>query len=155
MKIGELAQQLGISTSTVRMYEQRGLLDAGRSPGGTRHYGEEELERVRAITALTRADIAIEDLARLTRVRLEAATGNAAGRQVEAILAALEDHLSAQIAVLQATLDDVRRAQGRLPGCHGCRRRPTRDNCAGCPVADELLACSVMKVVWDQAQPES
>lgn len=155
MKIGELAQQLGISTSTVRMYEQRGLLDAGRSPRGTRHYGEEELERVRAITALTRADVAIEDIARLAQVRHETATGNAASRQVEAILAVLDDHLSAQIAVLQATLDDVRRAQEELPGCHGCRHRPTRDNCAGCPVADELLACSVMKVVWDQAQAES
>ena len=38
---------------TLRIYESRGLVRPGRTPGGTRLYSERDLERLRAIQRLT------------------------------------------------------------------------------------------------------
>ncbi len=150
MKIGEVAQRVGVSISTLRMYEERGLILAGRSPRGTRHYGEEELARFQAIVGLIHAGVPIETLAQLASIRLGNPTGDSAGHQVEAVLKEMQAGLTARIEILRTALTDLRSAQDRLAGCHGCPIRPTRENCAACPVADKLLACSVMHVVWDQ-----
>ena len=150
MKIGEVAQQVGVSISALRMYEQRGLIVAGRSPRGTRHYGEEELARFQAIVGLTHVEVPIETLAQLASIRLDNPTGDSASRQVEAVLNEVETELTTRVETLQTALADLRRAQDRLAGCHGCPSQPTRKNCSGCSVADELLACPVMRVVWDQ-----
>lgn len=155
MKIGEVAQRVGVSVSALRMYEQRGLIAARRSLRGTRHYGEEELARFQAIVGLSHAEVPIETLARLARIRPDTPTGDAASRQVETVLKDVEADLTARVATLQAALADLRRAQERLVGCHGCPRRPTRENCSACPVADELLACPVMRVVWDQGDGDA
>lgn len=151
MKIGEVAQQVGVAVSTLRMYEQRGLIVAGRSPRGTRHYGEEELARFQAIIGLIQAEVPIETLAQLASIRLSSPTGDSASQQVEAMLKDMAAQLTARIEILQSTLADLHDAQDRLTQCHGCSIQPTRENCAACPVADKLLACSVMRVVWDQA----
>jgi DNA-binding transcriptional MerR regulator len=150
VKIGAIAQRVGVSVSALRLYEQRGLVATDRSPGGTRQYGEEELERFHAIVGLTRAEVRIEDLARLAGARSANSSGDTASRQVEDILAEVEAGLTTRLERLQNALLDIQQARSRLEGCHGCSRRPTRELCAGCPVADKLLACSVMRVVWDQ-----
>jgi MerR family transcriptional regulator/heat shock protein HspR len=38
---------------TLRIYESKGLVRPGRTPGGTRLYSEQDLERLRAIQRLT------------------------------------------------------------------------------------------------------
>ena len=53
LPIGEVADRLGISTRTLRYYEQLGLVEpAGRSPGGSRRYSEHDVQRVRRIFEL-------------------------------------------------------------------------------------------------------
>lgn len=150
MKIGEVAKRVGVSVSALRMYEQRGLIEANRSPGGTRKYSDSELARFHAIVGLTRAEVPIDTLARLSHIRQENATGDTASRQVDVVLKETEIELMARIATMQSALLDLRRAQDGLVGCHGCPRQPTLKNCSGCPVAEKLLACPVMRVVWDQ-----
>lgn len=150
MKIGEVAKQVGVSISALRMYEQRGLIEANRSPGGTRKYSDSELARFQAIVGLTRAEVPIDTLARLSHIRQKNATGDAASRQVDGVLKETETELMARIATMQSALLDLRQAQDGLVGCQGCPRQPTHKNCSGCPVAEKLLACPVMRVVWDQ-----
>lgn len=150
MKIGEVAQRVGVSVSTLRLYEQRGLIEASRSEGGTRHYNEEDAERFGAITFLTRSAVSIDALARLAEIRTSNASGDAASRQVGTLLADIDAELQARIEQLQAARSDLQRAQERLVGCHDCRKKPDRQNCTGCPVAGELLECQVMRLVWDQ-----
>lgn len=150
MKIGELARRVGVSVSALRLYEQRGLIKAGRSEGGTRHYGEEDLERFRAIVSLTRVEVPIDPLARLACIRAESPSGDVASQRVEAVLAELEADMEMRLKLLQSARADIRRAKQHLTGCHGCPKCPTRQNCTGCPVAAELLACQVMRIVWDQ-----
>lgn len=63
MKIGELGDQCGVSTKTIRYYESIGLMDdPTRTPSGYRDYGPEAVERLRFIrdaqaTGLTLAEI--------------------------------------------------------------------------------------------------
>ncbi len=52
MRIGELAEQAGTSTRTLRYYEQHGLLNARRTTNGYRDYDEGDLRLVREIRSL-------------------------------------------------------------------------------------------------------
>ena len=50
MRIGELAAQSGVPTSTIRFYEKRGLLpEAKRLTSGYRHYDEDNVKRLKLI----------------------------------------------------------------------------------------------------------
>ncbi len=67
MAIGALAAAAGVSTRTVRYYEQRGLLSpAGHSVGGARRYDAESLERLQRIREL--AEILGSDLEEIERI---------------------------------------------------------------------------------------
>jgi len=47
------ADVVGMHPQTLRMYEAKGLVHPGRTPGGTRLYSENDLERLRLIQRLT------------------------------------------------------------------------------------------------------
>ncbi|UOE21942.1 MerR family transcriptional regulator [Thermobifida halotolerans] len=57
MRIGELARRTGVSERSLRYYEQRGLLEAGRTPGGHRDYPEGAVDRVIRIQELFAAGL--------------------------------------------------------------------------------------------------
>jgi MerR family transcriptional regulator/heat shock protein HspR len=51
--ISVAAELTGLHQQTLRVYEARGLVRPGRTPGGTRRYSDADLERLRKISALT------------------------------------------------------------------------------------------------------
>jgi MerR family transcriptional regulator/heat shock protein HspR len=51
--ISVAADLVGMHPQTLRIYEQKGLVRPGRTPGGTRLYSERDLERLRLIQRLT------------------------------------------------------------------------------------------------------
>ena len=51
--ISVAAELVGMHQQTLRMYEAKGLVRPGRTPGGTRLYSESDLERLRVIQRLT------------------------------------------------------------------------------------------------------
>lgn len=62
MRIGELAARTGVSTETLRAWERRyGLLRPGRTEGGHRMYGDEDVARVRAVVALVNAGARVSE----------------------------------------------------------------------------------------------
>ena len=52
--ISAVAQKYNIHPQTLRLYEREGLLKPSRTDGNTRLYGEEDLEQLETILALTR-----------------------------------------------------------------------------------------------------
>lgn len=52
LTIGEVAEQLGVSPQTLRVWEAKGLVVPGRSAGGHRLYGDEHLHRARQVVEL-------------------------------------------------------------------------------------------------------
>jgi DNA-binding transcriptional MerR regulator len=61
MRIGELAERAGVSTRTLRYYEQQGLLAARRAANGYRQYEESDLPLVVQIRSLLAAGFTLED----------------------------------------------------------------------------------------------
>jgi MerR family transcriptional regulator, heat shock protein HspR len=51
--ISVAADLVGMHPQTLRLYEQKGLVRPGRTPGNTRLYSEADLERLRLIQRLT------------------------------------------------------------------------------------------------------
>ena len=47
------AELAGLHPQTLRMYEAKGLVRPARTPGGTRVYSEDDIERLRLIQRLT------------------------------------------------------------------------------------------------------
>lgn len=57
MRIGELAEQTGVSVRSLRYYEEQEMLLAERTPGGHRTYGEDAVARVELIQLLFEAGV--------------------------------------------------------------------------------------------------
>jgi MerR family transcriptional regulator/heat shock protein HspR len=51
--ISVAAELVGMHPQTLRMYETRGLVRPARTPGGTRLYSDQDLERLRLVQRLT------------------------------------------------------------------------------------------------------
>src|SRR6059036_848198 len=51
--ISVAADLVGMHPQTLRIYESKGLVRPGRTPGGTRLYSEQDLARLRVIQQLT------------------------------------------------------------------------------------------------------
>jgi DNA-binding transcriptional MerR regulator len=66
-RIGEVATRAGVSTRTLRYYQELGLLDpAGLSPGGSRRYSAADVNRLRRILELR--DVMGFDLDRISSI---------------------------------------------------------------------------------------
>jgi DNA-binding transcriptional MerR regulator len=90
LRIGEVAERLGVSTRTLRYYEELHLLDpSGHSPGGSRRYSQADVERVLHIRELQqvfgfdldRIRHMLEAEDRLAALRAEFRQGVEAGRE--------------------------------------------------------------------------
>ena len=63
LRIGEFAQLVGKSTRTLRLYEERGLLEpTHRSPGGFRLYLHTQKERLLVIERLQRLGLSLSEI---------------------------------------------------------------------------------------------
>ncbi|WP_100640748.1 MerR family transcriptional regulator [Alteromonas facilis] len=68
MRIGELAKNVGIETSTIRYYESIGLLpEVRRTASGYRIYSEESVARIKLIKLAQTLGFKLDELAQLWR----------------------------------------------------------------------------------------
>lgn len=69
MTIGQFSGRIGLPPSTLRYYEQKGLLIVGRDGGGRRVYDEKDLEWVRFLRRLKETGMPLRDIQRYARLR--------------------------------------------------------------------------------------
>ncbi len=63
IQIGKLAKQLGITTRTIRYYEEIGLMGPSkRSSGGARSYDRDEVLRIKFILKLKELGISLKEM---------------------------------------------------------------------------------------------
>jgi len=106
-RIGEVAEQAGVSTRTLRYYQELGLLDpAGVSSGGSRRYSTRDVARLRRILELR--DVMGFDLERINTI-LHAEDRLAELR--EEVLAGVTLERHKDVVVEAVTLNDAMRAQ--------------------------------------------
>lgn len=117
LRIGEIAQRAGVTSRTLRYYEEQGLMaPTSHSPGGARRYSEDDVARLVRIRELQdvmgfnleeiRRILQAED--RLAQLRIEFRRGQPSTARAEAIVAeALEINarLREQVQRKRAALD--------------------------------------------------
>ena len=120
LTIGQAAERLGLATSALRFYEDKGLISSLRTVGGQRRYARDVLRRVSFIRAAQQVGLPLaeiqESLARLPVNR--APTQDEWQRLAEAWRPRLDEQI--------ATLVGIR---DRLAGCIGCGCQ-SLDSCA-------------------------
>jgi MerR family transcriptional regulator/heat shock protein HspR len=71
--ISVAAELAGVHPQTLRIYERRGLVHPQRTSGNTRRYSDADIERLRAIQALTDEGISLAGVKRIMAMREEIA----------------------------------------------------------------------------------
>ncbi|HEX3541508.1 MAG TPA: MerR family transcriptional regulator, partial [Acidimicrobiales bacterium] len=90
-RIGEVARELGVTTRTLRYYQELGLLNPGQSPGANRRYSEADVSRLRRILELRNVmgfdlehiRVILDSEDRLAELRAEALRGASDNRRRE------------------------------------------------------------------------
>ena len=62
LAIGEVAARSGLAPSALRYYEQQGLIDAVRTPGGARRYPRSVLRRLAVIRAARNVGLSLSEI---------------------------------------------------------------------------------------------
>jgi len=92
LRIGELADQTGLSIKTIRYYEARGLLEKPpRTEGGYRLYGPEEVARLRFIQRAKVIGLTLEEVRELVELAIRCNEGEIVPRLEEVLEAKLEE----------------------------------------------------------------
>jgi len=126
MTIGELAQAAGVRISTLRFYERRGLLrPASRSAAGYRHFGDDDVARVRFLRRAQELGFGLTELAAML-----ALSGQRTVRRRDIASAG-----SAKLAELDQRITDLRRVRRALAGLLA---EPCLDLEAPCPIIASL-----------------
>ncbi len=69
--ISVAAELAGMHPQTLRIYERKGLLEPARTPGGTRRYSQEDIERLQLIQELTSQGLNLEGVRRVLALQEE------------------------------------------------------------------------------------
>ncbi|MDJ0663374.1 MAG: helix-turn-helix transcriptional regulator [Acidimicrobiia bacterium] len=69
--ISVAAELAGVHPQTLRIYERKGLIEPFRTPGGTRRYSDEDLERLGLIQELTADGVNLEGVRRILELQAD------------------------------------------------------------------------------------
>ncbi len=127
LRIGEVARRAGVTTRTLRYYQEVGLLSPSTTPGGTRVYSDDDVERLRRILELRdvmgldldriRSILGSED--RLAELRAEVQRNPSAKRYHEIVTEAIEinarmqEDVNAKLGQLQGFLAELKAKEHR------------------------------------------
>jgi DNA-binding transcriptional MerR regulator len=121
MKIGELADRVGVNPKTIRFYEDKGLLPAAaRRPSGYRDYGEEDVTRLSFIRAAQRLDFNLAEIAEILAFK------ERGERPCDYVLSVLiaqvtdVDRRLGELVALRAELLSLKARADRLPADGAC-----------------------------------
>ena len=128
MNIGEAAKRSGLTTKTIRFYEDIGLVPAaGRDPNGYRRYGEREVNQLRFVHRARSLGFSVEDCRELLALYGDRERASA---DVKALAVARIRDIERKIEELEAMKATLEHLAER---CHGDAR-------PNCPILEDLAA---------------
>ena len=101
--ISVAAELAGMHPQTLRIYERKGLLEPARTPGGTRRYSQEDIERLQLIQELTSQGLNLEGVRRVLALQEE-------NRTLRRKVDRLRDKLDDLEEEMERRVDEVRRS---------------------------------------------
>ena len=88
LKVGEVAEKVGMTSRAIRYYEEMNLLGrAPRSQGGFRLFTPEDIHRLETISALQELGFPLAQIRELAQVWDESRTGREVGERLRLLLA--------------------------------------------------------------------
>ncbi|MCH7669733.1 MAG: heavy metal-responsive transcriptional regulator [Acidobacteria bacterium] len=109
MRIGELATEVDVETSTIRYYESIGVLpEPERNASGYRMYGTGDVERLRFVTLARTLGVGLADISQILGLRDQ---GEAPCEYVRRVLDRQVDAVEGRIQQLQALSTELRKLQ--------------------------------------------
>ncbi|MEU6011240.1 heavy metal-responsive transcriptional regulator [Streptomyces sp. NPDC047453] len=109
-RISQLAERSGVPATTLRFYEDAGLLLADRTPAGYRVYGEDAVERLAFISSAKLLGLALEEIRELLDVREEGVCASVRARMLPLV--------AARIAETDGRIAELRVFSDRLAAVH-------------------------------------
>jgi DNA-binding transcriptional MerR regulator len=131
-RISELAERTGFTASTLRYYEQVGLVPVDRATNGYRTYTDDQLVRLRFIARAKRLGLSLDDIRELVRIWDDGSCAGLKARLGE-LIATRSGDIAARIDELTAFDTELGHARAALSGptpagaCDdscGCTRLP-------------------------------
>lgn len=104
--ISVAAELAGMHPQTLRIYERKGLIDPYRTPGGTRRYSQEDIERLRLISELTGQGLNLEGVKQVLELQDEV-------RRLRDKVEEMEKRIDAVNAAAERQLREVHRSYRR------------------------------------------
>lgn len=101
--ISVAAELAGMHPQTLRIYERKGLIDPFRTPGGTRRYSQEDIERLQLIAELTSQGLNLEGVKRVLSLQEE-------NRKLKRRVERLQDKLDTMEDDIEKRLEDLERS---------------------------------------------
>lgn len=113
-RISEVATRTGFSSSTLRFYEDAGLVaPAGRAGNGYRSYDDRDVDRLRFIARCKRLGLSLDEITALVEL-FDCDECAPVQERMRALLVAKRRELAEQIAELESLSDELARVAGRL-----------------------------------------
>jgi len=104
--ISVAAELAGMHPQTLRIYERKGLIDPYRTPGGTRRYSQDDIERLTLIQTLTSQGLNLEGVKQVLDLQSEV------------------QFLRSELAELRMTVEETRKdAERQVTQIHRSYRR--------------------------------
>lgn len=114
MRIGQLADQVGVNPKTIRYYEQIGLLpEPVRTVSGYRDYGPDDVDRLAFVRRATELDLHLSEIREILALREQGA--RPCGYVLEVAQWRLTE-LDERIAAMQQARDELRHLLARADG---------------------------------------
>ena len=135
MQIGDLAARAGVTTRTIRYYEEKGIIEPKeRTEGGFRLYSENQLLRLVIIQGLKALGFDLERISQFFNLRHNAETGSDLAQAMTELLGSQQGEIDRKIDHYMKMKERNARAIEVLKGCLCCSINVFERDCHNCEV---------------------
>ncbi|MBT4504018.1 MAG: MerR family transcriptional regulator [Gemmatimonadetes bacterium] len=153
MQIGDLAARAGITTRTIRYYEELGIIEPDeRTEGGFRLYSELQLRRLNIVQGLKALGFDLERIRSLFDLKHTADTGGELAAAMSQHLYEQQREIDEKINHYLAMKERNLRAIDVLRGCMNCDIKVLDRSCHECevykqhPEVPDMIECSMYEL---------
>jgi MerR family transcriptional regulator, copper efflux regulator len=132
LKVGSLARKTGKSVRALRLYEEMGLMKPGRSVGGFRLYGPDDVARVYWISKLQDMGFSLAQIQNLVTTVESSSTAPEAMQSLREMFRGRLSQTRLQVEKLLQLERDLAESLAYLEGCRACTDDHHVDDCVSC-----------------------
>jgi len=122
-QIGELSRSLGVTTRTLRLYEQLGLIDPPqRTEGGIRYYTREDIRRIKFVLKVKELGLSLRQMQELAEIYGQTKMPDRIMPRLIEILDAHTDAIHRKIGKLSSLARDIAEYRKRIAEVYGIPR---------------------------------